>query len=72
MLTAYDPAEFGFLDRRALHGLKVLSCPVTGGRGVTLQYMERVRELRDLTAGGQAGVTARNIDQALWVLGAEG
>src|SRR6266536_6346237 len=71
VLIAYAPVEFGGLDRRALHGLKVLGCPVTAGRGVTLRYLERVRELRDAAAARRPGVTARNIDQALWVLGAE-
>lgn len=59
------------MDRRAFDGLKLLGCPVSRGRGETLRYLDRVRNLRDLVRTAQPAITARNIDQALWVLGKE-
>ena len=72
VLTAYDPAEFGVLDRRALQALERVGRPVSLGRGVTLRYLERVRELRDIVRVVRPDITARNIDQALWVIGKPG
>jgi hypothetical protein len=60
------------MDRHAFAGLKLLGRPVSRGRGETLRYLSRVRELRDLVRTVQPTITARNIDQALWVLGKEG
>jgi hypothetical protein len=36
---------------------------------VTLRYLDRVRELRDELRIRRPGVTARNVDQALWEIG---
>jgi hypothetical protein len=71
LLAAYDPSDFGVMDRRAFDGLKLLGRPVSRGRGETLRYLSRVRELRDLVRTVQPTITARNIDQALWVIGKE-
>jgi hypothetical protein len=68
-LAAYDPVEFGVLDRRALTGLDRIGRPVPRGRGVTLRYLDRVRELRDEVRDRCPDVTARTIDQALWFIG---
>jgi len=72
VLTAHDPVDFGVMDRNAFAGLKLLGCPVSRGRGETLRYLDRVRELRDHVRTTKPTITARNIDQALWVLGKEG
>jgi hypothetical protein len=69
LLACYDPKEFGVLDRRALEGLRRIERPIARGRGETLRYLDRVRELRDLTRGTWPSVTARQIDQALWFIG---
>lgn len=69
LLACFDPDEFGVLDRRAVDGLDFIQRPVTRGRGVTLRYLGRLRELRDLVRTALPKVTARNIDQGLWHLG---
>ena len=69
VLCAHDPVHYGVVDRRSLKGLKLLECPVAGGRGITLRYLDRVRELRDLARAQRPELTARNVDQGLWVLG---
>lgn len=69
VLCAHDPVNYGVLDRRAIEGLRRLGRPVAGGRGITLRYLDRVREIRDLARVGRPGLTARNIDQGLWVIG---
>jgi hypothetical protein len=69
VLACNDPDEFGVLDRRALTGLERIERPITRGRGETLRYLNRLRELRNLTRGLRSNVTARNIDQGLWFIG---
>jgi hypothetical protein len=69
VLAAYDPENFAVLDRRALKALERLGCPVIRGRGETLRYLDRTRDLRDQVRDGRPSVTARNVDQALWVIG---
>jgi hypothetical protein len=66
LLACYDPEEFGVLDRRALEGLRRIERPIARGRGETLRYLDRVREL---ARGARPSVTARQIDQALWLVG---
>jgi hypothetical protein len=70
LLACFDPDEFGVLDWRALSGLESIQRPITRGRGETLRYLDRLRELRDLVRNVRPNVTARNIDQGLWRLGA--
>jgi hypothetical protein len=70
VLACNDPDDFGVLDRRALEGLGRIERPVKRGRGETLRYLERLRELRAVAQGFRPGVTARNIDQGLWLIGA--
>jgi hypothetical protein len=69
VLAAHDPENFAVLDRRTLKALQHLGCPVLRGRGETLWHLDRIRDLRDQVRDRRPGVTARNIDQALWVLG---
>jgi hypothetical protein len=69
VLACNDPAEFGVLDRRALDGLRRIERPIIRGRGETLRYLVRLRELRDLASIARPGVTARNVDQSLWLVG---
>jgi len=69
VLACNDPDEFGVLDWRAPKGLKRIERPIERGRGETLQFLVRVRELRDLVRGFRSNVTARNIDQGLWFIG---
>jgi hypothetical protein len=69
VLACYNPAEFGVLDRRALDGLQRIQHPIIRGRGETLRYLERIRQLRDLARRIRPSVTARQVDQALWVIG---
>ena len=71
VLACNDPDEFGVLDWRALEGLQRIDRPIKRGRGETLRYLNRVRELRDLTRGSRRSVTARNIDQGLWFIGGQ-
>jgi len=70
-LACNDPDDFGIIDWRTLKGLKWIERPIVRGRGETLRYLGRVRELRDLTRGSRPRVTARNIDQALWFIGGQ-
>jgi hypothetical protein len=69
VLACNDPDDFGVIDWRALQGLERIGRPVRRGRGETLRYLERLRELRALAQGFRPGVTARNIDQGLWLIG---
>jgi hypothetical protein len=71
LLTAYDPENFGVVDRRALKGLERLGCPIKRGRGETLRYLVRVRELRDKIRTARVDATCRNVDQGLYVIGGE-
>jgi hypothetical protein len=70
LLSAYRPADFGVMDRRARAGLKSLDRGVGTSKGMTLRYFKKVRELRDDLAALRPGVTARDIDKGLYVLGA--
>lgn len=69
VLACNDPDEFGVLDRRALKGLERIERPIMRGRGETLRYLNRLRELRNLTRSFRSNVTTRNIDQGLWFIG---
>jgi hypothetical protein len=69
VLAAHDPENFAVLDWRALKALKRLGWPVIPGRGETLRYLDRVRNLRDQVHDRRPNATARNVDQALWVIG---
>lgn len=69
VLTAYDPEEFGILDWRALKGLERIGWPIVRGQGETLRYLLLVRELRDAARVERPSVTARNMEQGLWILG---
>jgi hypothetical protein len=71
VLACYDPEDFGVLDWRTLEGLKRIERPVVGGRGETLRYLDRLRELRDLARRFRSSVTARNVDQGLWFIGGQ-
>ena len=71
VLACHDQDEFGVLDRRALKGLENIERPIARGRGETLRYLNRLRELRDLVRGVRSTVTARNIDQGLWFIGGQ-
>ena len=71
VLACNDPDEFGVLDWRALKGLMRIKRPVEAGRGETLRYLDRLRELRDLVRGFRSSVTARNVDQGLWFIGGQ-
>ncbi|MGO9163034.1 MAG: hypothetical protein ACLP7J_20470 [Streptosporangiaceae bacterium] len=71
-LCAYDPVEFGIMDDRALDALEDDPLEIDlhrRRRGLTLRYLIKVRELRDMLAQVRTGVTARNLDQALFVIG---
>jgi hypothetical protein len=71
VLACFDPSDYGVLDERAFEGLKTVGWPVKRGRGETLHYLERLRELRDLVRNSRSDVTGRQIDQALWMIGGE-
>lgn len=70
LLCAHDPDEYGVMDWRARRGLDVVFAGLAPGANRTVHYLERVRELRDEVRRERAETTAREIDQALWVLGA--
>lgn len=69
VLACYDPDEFGVLDSRTLEGLERIERPIARGRGETLRYLDRLRELRDVMRSVRPKVTARNVDQGLWRVG---
>jgi hypothetical protein len=71
VLACYDAREFGVIDRNALKGLGCINRPINSGHGITLRYLDRLRELRDLVRVKRPSATARNVDQGLWVLGSE-
>jgi hypothetical protein len=71
VLACHDPDEFGVLDWRALTGLERIKRPIERGRGETLRYFDRLRELRDLVRNVRPKATARNIDQGLWRIGGQ-
>ncbi len=71
VLACNDPNDYGVMDRRALDGLKRVCRPIRRGRGRTLRYLDRIRELRDLVSDTKPNVTARDIDLALWTIGGE-
>jgi hypothetical protein len=69
LMAAYDPREWAVLDRRARQALAALGRPVDTRRGMTVRYLETVRGLRDELAGRRPGITARDVDKGLFVLG---
>lgn len=71
LLACWCPEEFGVLDRRALAGLARIGRPILRGPGETLRYLDRLRQLRDLARASRPAVTARHIDQGLWLIGGE-
>ena len=72
VLACYDQDEFGVIDWRTLEGLDHVGRPIERGRGETLRYFHRIRELRDLARKVRPSVSARNIDQGLWIIGGRG
>jgi hypothetical protein len=71
LLACDNPEEFGVFDWRALEGLVRIERPIKRGRGETLRYLDRLRELRDLARGFRQSVTARNVDLGLWAIGGQ-
>jgi hypothetical protein len=71
VLACHDQNEFGVLDRRALNGLENIKHPIERGRGETLRYLDRLRQLRDLVRQARPNATARNVDQGLWIIGSQ-
>ena len=69
LLSAADPQNFGVMDRRTLQALAALGRGVGTSRGLTLRYLTAVRDLRDELATVRPGLTARDIDKGLYVLG---
>lgn len=70
LLCAADPEHFGVMDRRAHKALDLFGLGVGRRRGMTLRYLERVRELRDELRPSRPGTTARDVDKGLFMLGA--
>jgi hypothetical protein len=69
LMTAYNPREWGVLDSRACDALADLGRPVGNQRGKTLRYLTTVRWLRDELTPRRPGITARDVDKGLFVLG---
>jgi hypothetical protein len=59
LLAAYDPAEFGVMDRRAFTGLKLLGCPVGRGRGGTPRGQGETVRVRRRTSACPASTGPR-------------
>ncbi len=72
LLCAFDPARFAVMDWRARAALDRLGLGIGDGRGRTLRYFERVRAMRDSLDSARSGITSREIDKGLFVLGARG
>jgi hypothetical protein len=70
LLCANRPYDFAVMDRRAKAGLKSLGRGLGTSRGMTLRYFRKVRQLRDELATLRPGLTARDIDKGLYMLGA--
>jgi len=69
LMAAYDPEDWGVLDDRACSALNSLGLSVGNHRGKTLRYLTTVRTLRDHLAQWRPGITARDVDKGLYVLG---
>lgn len=69
LLCAFDPSEYGIMDRRALAALDELGLGVDRSRGMTVRYLAHVRLIRDELRARRGDVTARAVDQGLYVLG---
>lgn len=69
LLTAYAPNTYAVLDDRALLALDRLGIPLSRKRGLTVRYFSRVRELRDGLTPRRPGVTTRDIDKGLFMIG---
>ena len=69
ILTAYDPNRYAVMDDRALLALERLGISVSRSRGVTLRYLSAVRALVDTLQSRRPGVTPRDVDKGLYVLG---
>lgn len=69
LLCAYDPVEFAVMDRRAHNALGRWALGVGGHRGMTLRYLQRVRAIRERLRPERKGITARDVDKGLFVLG---
>jgi hypothetical protein len=69
LLCAHDPVDYSVMDRRALSALAGLGLGVGPQRGMTLRYLSRVRAVRERLAEQRHGVTAREVDKGLFILG---
>lgn len=70
LLCAFDPNAYGIMDRRALAALDEVGMGVHRSWGMTVRYLERVRAIRDeLLCARRNPLTARHVDQGLYVLG---
>lgn len=69
LLTAFDPVGYGVMDRRARKALDDLGFGVGTSRGMTIRYLEQVRDLRDQLRPTAPAITARDVDKGLYVLG---
>lgn len=69
LMAAYAPREWAVLDRRASDALTDLERPIGRHSGRTLRYLATVRDLRNELAVRQPGITAREIDKGLFILG---
>ncbi len=71
LLTAFDRENLAVYDRRADYALRtVLARPVRSGRGHYGRYIAEVHSLRTLVSEPDNVWTARDIDTALYMLGA--
>ena len=71
LLTAFDRENLAVYDRRADYALSaVLERRVRGGRGHYGRYIEEVHSLRELVSEPGDMWTARDVDTALYMLGA--
>lgn len=71
LLCAYDPIDYGVMDQRALYALNRWESGVGAHPGMTLRYLARVRAIRGHLRDERDGVTARDVDKGLFVLGAD-
>lgn len=69
LLATADSYRWGVMDRRALTALADLGYPVNRSRGLTVRYLEEIREIRDCLSTADRPIMARDVDKALFVLG---
>jgi hypothetical protein len=69
VLAAWDPLRFPVLDDRASNAVRGLTLTSTPGTLRYLEYLSIVKYLRDRLEAHRPRITARQVDQGLYILG---